>query len=325
MNLIGALFGFVIVDAKKDGHLRVVTDQYCQVKRGEVEIQMNEMIILSESAELHSTERFLKEAICLGISASHKNPYCENLFLSKESGKKYHQTLVLHRTTGIRFDDFDLALSADYKLRGATVVNTPEVLHALRDKQMQSVFFNGKNVSIIPTTLFRGRPPTYENLKSIIGYDKFILKTVRGNQGIGVNIIRGEDSLSSLLETFYAIGDQKFILQPYFEDATEYRVLICREKILGTVLKKSGSESDFRKNSIRGYGKYLTEKETENNILDFAHNVFKLSGADYSGIDVIQHDGRLFLLELNLVPGFKQMEELSGKNIAKEMLLSLGA
>ena len=61
----------------------------------------------------------------------------------------------------------------------------------------------------------------------------FILKTNRGNRGLGVNIVRGKDSLFSFLETFWAIKDQRFVLQPYINGAKEFRVFLLGGECLG--------------------------------------------------------------------------------------------
>jgi glutathione synthase/RimK-type ligase-like ATP-grasp enzyme len=47
-----------------------------------------------------------------------------------------------------------------------------------------------------------------------------------------------------------------------------------------------------------------------------------LSGLDYCGIDVLISNNQIIVLEINAVPGFKQIEELSKLNIAKELILS---
>jgi glutathione synthase/RimK-type ligase-like ATP-grasp enzyme len=45
-------------------------------------------------------------------------------------------------------------------------------------------------------------------------------------------------SLSSILETFWAMRDQRFLIQPYLEGGSEYRILICKNKVLGAIEKQ---------------------------------------------------------------------------------------
>jgi ribosomal protein S6--L-glutamate ligase len=155
---------------------------------------------------------------------------------------------------------------------------------------------------------------------SISKNQKYILKMNRGNQGIGVNFINGNKSLQSILETFSALNDQKFIIQPYIEHKTELRVFIIKNKIIA-IIEKTINKNEFRGNSKRSKAKVI--KELPKNIIDEVIRISKLSQLDYCGIDILITGKKHYFLEVNAVPGFKQIEELSSINIAKELILAL--
>jgi len=140
----------------------------------------------------------------------------------------------------------------------------------------------------------------------------------RGNQGIGVNLVYGVHSLKSLLETFHAMKDQKFIIQPFIEHKKEWRVFVIKNQII-SIIERTIGKDDFRGNSKRSKGKCIKKisSEIEAEIL----RAVELSGLDYCGVDIISDSNNYYFLEINAVPGFEQVEELSGINIAKELLI----
>ena len=289
------------------------------------------LIIITENSDLYSSKQFYHIGKKMGFSSLFANPYQSNLFVSnnKSNNTSLNETIVLHRTTGIRHDDFDLELSLDLEQKGALVLNSPVKLKILRDKLAQQIFFSNKNIPIIPSYAFRGRPN--DNLIDDIDecFDsannkpsKYILKTTRGNGGIGVNLLESKKSLKSVLDTFWGIKDQKFIIQPFLERATEYRFFFIADKLV-SVVQKQTKESDFRANSTKADHLYVTDyKPLPKNILDIAYRIHSLSGLFYSGVDLIEHQSKIYFMELNAVPGFETLDKLSGKNIAKEILIS---
>lgn len=285
--------------------------------------KFNQIIILSESPDLYTTRRILEEANKQKISASYINPYKNTLiFEDKDSGVKHPPTLCFHRTTGIRYDEQDLTLSKYYKYLGFQITNPIENLETFRSKDTQAIFFIENKISTIPTISLRGitDKESLDKIISISKNQKYILKMNRGNQGIGVNFINGTQSLLSILETFHAINDQKFLLQPYIDHKKELRVFVVKNQILATI-EKTISNDDFRGNSKRSSGRFI--KNLSKEISEEIIRIATLSGLDYCGIDVVITNRKYFILEVNAVPGFKQIEELSKINVAKELILSL--
>jgi len=156
--------------------------------------------------------------------------------------------------------------------------------------------------------------------KKISANQQYIIKMNRGNQGVGVNFISNFLSLKSLLETFEAIGDQKFIIQPYLEHNLEFRVFFIKNEIY-SVIEKRLDNTDFRGNFRNSTGRVLTNLDPH--LKDLIYRAIQESKLDYGGIDIFLYQNQYYFLEINAIPGFKQIEEISAKNIAKEIILKL--
>ncbi|MDO9182470.1 MAG: ATP-grasp domain-containing protein [Bacteriovorax sp.] len=286
--------------------------------------QIKSVLVASESPDLYTTKRLIMEAKKLKYQSEWLNPY-QSLIAAYITPplRENFTTLYFQRTTGVRYDDFDL-LVAQYHLKnlGHKITNPIEASTLFRSKDKQALFFRENNLKSIQSICYRGflNEEYWETITRLSGEQKYILKMVRGNQGIGVNLINGIQSLKSILETFNALKDQKFIIQPFIKHKKEWRIFIIKNKIIAIIERKIG-DNDFRGNSKHNVGKLIQKISPE--IQDEALRGAAQSGLDYCGIDIMEDENEFYFLEFNPVPGFEQIESLSGLNIAKELITTL--
>ncbi len=275
------------------------------------------LIIASESTHFYTTERLLTEGKKLKWSIKWINPY-ESVIAPNESDK--NGGLYFIRTSGTRYDDFDLTLAMHYSALNYKITNPLNPIQLFRTKDRQAVFFNEHNLNHISSVMFRG-PMTNELkllLENLSSTEDYVLKMNRGNQGIGVNLIKGKKSLFSFIETFHAMKDQRFIIQPYLPHQKELRVFVIKNEIKA-IVEKEISPDDFRGNSKRSLGKIIHKIPRE--LRDEIIRASMMSQLDYCGVDILlTKKGDFKFLEINPVPGFLQIEKLSGLNIAGELI-----
>ena len=274
------------------------------------------IIISALKPELFTVKRLMNEAIKLKHSAIYINPYQFQIPLKEKklSGRYFH------RTTGTNYDDFDLLVTRHHELHGMKVTNPLAALRNFRNKDSQALFLREHNLASIPTLLFRGdlNESLEEQISKLSPDQKYILKMSRGNQGIGVNFLESKKSLLSVLETFHAMKDQRFLIQPFIEHKKEWRLFIVKDEVIACI-EKTIASGDFRGNAKRSTGKNLVKIPSP--LFDLAQNAFHHSGLDYAGIDILESlKGEKLILEINPIPGFEQAEELSGQNIARALL-----
>ncbi len=277
----------------------------------------NNLIIASLNPNLYTTKRLIEEGKKQKHSVLYLNPY-QHQILPKEEDKN---GLYLHRTTGTNYDDFDLVVTKHHENLGMKISNPYNALGTFRSKDLQSLFFNQYDLPAITTLLYRGTMT--EELEAAIAKlgGQYILKMNRGNQGIGVNFLEGQKSLQSVLETFHAMKDQRFLIQPYIPHKKEWRLFILKGEILACI-EKTIAKDDFRGNAKRSNGKIL--KKLPKDLESIAQKAFLHSGLDYAGLDLLLSEkGGIKILEVNPIPGFEQAEELSGINIARELIVKL--
>ena len=279
-----------------------------------------DFIVASRNQNLYTTKRLLEEGARLGLKSQWINPY--QFTLSLMNAPKNEKGLYFHRSTGTNYDDFDLIVSEAHAQAGYQVTNPVAFIKDLRAKDLQWLFMQKHSLASIDTLLYRGTlsDQTSDQLKKWTKKDdRLILKMVRGNQGIGVNLIQGLPSLLSILETFQAMNDQRFIIQPFIKHKKEWRMFMQKDRVLVAMEKKLSSD-DFRGNAKRSTPKILKKCPLE--LEELAVKASLLSGLDYAGIDILVDEKGVYrLLEINPVAGFEHAEELSGKNIARELIM----
>lgn len=287
--------------------------------------------LITSNIKTYSVLRLLEECKKLG----YQSQTIETRNLITDGSFSYLPDLVINRATSLNFDDLDLSLLSYFEHRKVECRNPLHSFELLRNKERQLMELGHLNIQTPPSLHFRGalNEEKIEQLKDAVAKwqklkivekkysEHFVLKTMRGNKGIGVNLVRGFDSLISLLETFWALGDQRVILQPYLQHQKEYRLFFMKNGH-SFLIEKTNSGDDFRSNANRSKTKWL--KKIPKNlqpICEITETVCQHFHLHYAGLDFWQaHNDEFILGEVNPVPGFENIETLTGENIARVLL-----
>jgi ribosomal protein S6--L-glutamate ligase len=85
------------------------------------------------------------------------------------------------------------------------------------------------------------------------------------------------------------------------------------------VIKRKASKEDFRANVHKGGIACCVDIPKE--VKELAIKATSVLGLDFAGVDFLMTKESPLILEVNSTPGFKGMEEATGKNIAGELVL----
>ncbi len=272
---------------------------------------MSKVLIITKNTSTYSHRQLLGAAKDLGHSLE---VLTTSNFALEDGHKEYD--LILHRDSGVSFDDVDLLLLKSLTPFSDKQVNSHKVIESLRGKDKQALFFQEHKLPLIPTSLFRGAD---QGVKSFPKSEEFVLKTIRGNQGLGVMLIRGRDSLASILESHEALRDERYILQPKIDLKKEYRVLCLDQEIWGAIQKDF--ESGFRANAKRCQPKVVETLPEE--VTKLSQAILKLLPGQFLGLDIAMTENGPLIIEINTTPGFEVFDELHEINSATRLLQEL--
>ena len=158
-------------------------------------------------------------------------------------------------------------------------------------------------------------------INAIANWGSGIVKPIFGSQGKGiVMLIAEEPNLSSklgrLLKERGVLYIQEFIPNP----GRDIRVFVVGDEALGAMYRVS-LEGSFVSNLSQGGRPVRCELTDE--LQDLAVRATKAVGADFAGVDLIEGEDRLLVLEVNGTPSGRGINQACGIDVTEKIVASL--
>lgn len=216
------------------------------------------------------------------------------------------------RTTGIYHSDLDLLILGS--LPPDIVVNPVHVLKRFRSKMSQWIWFEENNIPCLSWLSLKNEE-LITALKFARLYPQLVVKPDIGQGGWGIEGLR-VDNLEAWIKKKKKTGDMDYLIQPLVKDAEEYRYFFMKGEDPVVLKRKalSGIAANFQRQGIAQIATFPEHFQKE------VERLIHLSGALYGAIDLFIQGDRLIILELNAVPGFEQVEKISGLNLINKLI-----
>ncbi|MEX2144966.1 MAG: GNAT family N-acetyltransferase [Candidatus Spechtbacterales bacterium] len=179
------------------------------------------------------------------------------------------------------------------------------------DKLFQYYLMNKKGLPIVPSILYTGAQTpnlVYKKFKK-----PYIAKNIEGFGGKQVLLIHKIKEVKKFINKF---GIGKLLVQKYLPVKYDYRVLIIGSKVVGA-MKRTAKEGEFRSNVSMGGG--VEKADISNEMKKIALKAAAVFNAEFTGVDIIKHKGKYYILEVNIFPGFEGFERATKINVAEKL------
>jgi ribosomal protein S6--L-glutamate ligase len=200
---------------------------------------------------------------------------------------------------------------------GYYIVNSTPGYGWAKNKITQHLLFDQHNLPCPRYGLAR-QPESALTVAKQIGFP-VILKVAFGTHGKGVFYAADEQTFTPIAE-YLAIRDgNPLIVEEFIEEAksSDLRVFILGGKIIGA-MQRTAQQSDIRANtSTGGTGSVVELSEEECTLALRAAEIFQL---EIAGVDLIRSNRGPLTLEVNSNPGFKELESVTGLDIARKII-----
>jgi hypothetical protein len=155
--------------------------------------------------------------------------------------------------------------------------------------------------------------------KKIGGKFPCVVKTLTGEQGVGVFIVDSNEGMKSTLQTVWKLKQgTEVIVQEFLEADYDMRIHILGGKFIAG-MKRFKIKKDFRSNYSLG-GKVGELKITQD-VEELAILAAKCVGAVWAGVDIMKtKDGKLYVLEINSSPGTEGIEKATKIPITEKVI-----
>jgi len=234
-----------------------------------------------------------------------------------------HTTAALVRTmpTG-SLEEIIYRMDALHALEasGVTVLNPPRALECAIDKYLACVRLQAAGLPVPRTTVCEGVDAALGALERY-GGRSVVLKPLFGSEGKDIVRIDSRDRGAQHFEAFAADG-RVIYLQEFIEHGgADVRLFVLDGEILAC-MRRTAPSGGWVTNVARG-GRATTIEPTPRQ-RELAVDATRAVGARVAGVDiVIDERGAHWVLEVNAVPGWRALSEVSGRDIARAVLESL--
>lgn len=209
---------------------------------------------------------------------------------------------------------FRMDALANLAATGVKVVNPPRAIEVAVDKYLATTRLAAAGLAVPRTIACQAVEQALAAFESLGG--DAVLKPLFGSEGRG--IVRLSDETTAL-QTFEALGEKGsvFYLQEFVEhEGCDLRLLVVGDEVFGM---KRRHPTDWRTNISRGaVGELLTVTDE---FAEIARRAALAVGAPLAGVDLLSaRDGRLLTVEVNAVPGWRALSQVTGVDVASKIL-----
>lgn len=277
------------------------------------------ILILAYTLETYATEQLSLRFRARGHDVHLASPLdCSAYFHSGGS-------LVYHRGRALPPMDAVLLRGLTYIDNGVPIPRTVETAVAHPFLNQGSLCFNSPTSKLlvtnklacmqvlstasipIPRTALSWSIPALDEVIATFG-TPLVFKMLDGTWGAGVVLCDTIQSVRSTFDVLRAHGHpflvQEFLLTPTH---STLRLLVVGEKVVAAV-RCTPPSNEFRSNITRGSTAVAIKPSTECN--ELAIRATKAVGLEISGVDFIELNGSMYVLDVNSVPGLETIDKI---------------
>lgn len=218
---------------------------------------------------------------------------------------------------------FSLAIVRQFERMGVPVFNNADTLERVRDKLHAHQILAESKIPT-PDTMLAKFPINVELVEETLGFP-LIVKTLHGALGSGVFLIENAKSFDDLMTLVHETQPnilmifQKFIAHSKGRDI---RVFVVEGKVVAG-MQRTAKAGDFKANYSQGAK--VEEFKVDKKAADLAIKTAKALDIQVAGIDLLFTESGYSICEANTFPGFKGLEQASGKNVPEAIFKAMQA
>lgn len=215
---------------------------------------------------------------------------------------------------------FRMDVLGEMQSRGTPIVNSPRALEICIDKYLCGVRLESAGLLVPPTIVCQTAEDAMAAFEKLGG--NVVVKPIFGSEGRGMMRIEHKDlawrTFHTLERTQSVILLQSFVRHPGYD----LRLFVLADRAIAAM--KRSNRNDWRTNVAQGGETEAIVPTAEQT--DAAIRAVRATGVVAGGVDLMYGpNGELYVLEVNAVPGWRALAPTTGRDIARELLLTMAA
>jgi ribosomal protein S6--L-glutamate ligase len=213
---------------------------------------------------------------------------------------------------------FRMDALARLEATGVRVVNPARAIEAAVDKYLATAELQAAGL-LVPTTIVCQTASDGLAAFEALGGD-VVVKPLFGGEGRGITRVSDVAIARRVFTSLEQIGAVLYVQQFIPHDGVDWRLLVIGDEVLGM---KRVNPDDWRTNISLGARPAPLEVTVE--LAQLARRAAATVGAAVAGVDLLPaRDGRLYAIEVNAVPGWRALGEVTGVDVAERVLKVAG-
>ncbi len=142
-----------------------------------------------------------------------------------------------------------------------------------------------------------------------------VVKPLFGSQGIGVMRIADRD-LAHRLFRVLDYGRSVYYIQKFLpHNKEDFRAFVLGDTIISSMKRKGKS---WKTNFARGAS--VERVQLSDYVEDMAVKAAKVTGCEYAGVDILPSKGEYYIIEVNSIPGWRGLQNVTDFCIARKIV-----
>jgi ribosomal protein S6--L-glutamate ligase len=203
---------------------------------------------------------------------------------------------------------------------GIPVLNSPRAVEAAVDKYLAQALLDANGVPVPPTWVGESADAALDAFESLGG--DVVVKPLFGSEGRGLVRVSDRELARRTFTTLARLNAVLYVQAAVRHPGHDMRVFVLGDRVLGA-FRRHAPPGDWRTNVALG-GR-AERCALEGSLQELAIRSARAVGATMAGVDLMhdQDRGGPVVLEVNAVPGWRALADVTGIDVASEILARL--
>lgn len=195
--------------------------------------------------------------------------------------------------------------------RGIPVMNSPRAIERSVDKFYTTALLHEAGLPTPDTVVCENAA---DAMAAAIAMGDVVVKPLFGSMGHGMMRVSDPDMAFRVFGTLEQLRAVFYVQRAVDHDGRDVRAFVVDGRVIAAIERRAPG-NDWRTNVARGGSARAFELSSDWAAL--AMRAAAALGADYAGIDLLpSRDGRVFVLEVNGIPGWRALQQATGVDVA---------